>query len=191
MKKSKEINEQIKFGLDSIDKKRKVEIKLKDLLLIFKSIREFRRFFHNSNHYPLLTDIHTYIGDTKTGMYSILSKLYSKLYKYIPEDLENTLGDEDDKLTPPNYPYYYNLKKNKKYKISAGGNIEPSAYYLIKELGYDISKKDGYWIMEDCNSKLIASSPLELLGLVTLLKTKGNNWKASDDIVDQYINIDQ
>jgi len=45
--KSKEINEQIDFGLDSIDAEATIEIKLKDFMLIYKTFEEFNRFFIN------------------------------------------------------------------------------------------------------------------------------------------------
>ncbi|VAW10754.1 hypothetical protein MNBD_BACTEROID03-736, partial [hydrothermal vent metagenome] len=44
--KSKDINEQIKFGLNSIDPEKTIEIKLKDFMLIYKTFEEFNRFFH-------------------------------------------------------------------------------------------------------------------------------------------------
>lgn len=192
MEKSREVNEQIKYGLDSIDNERNVNIKLKDLMFIYKAIEEFRRFFHNKHHYPLYADIETYLGYKDFGAFSILDELYIKtLDTYIPDDIEKSLGDENDKLTHPSFPYYYNLKQKEKSKLSAAGNVEPVAYDMIKRMDYEVSKEGDLWKAEDYCSCFRASSPLELLGLISIYKSTGTNLDVEDNIIDEFIELDE
>lgn len=107
--KSKEINEQIEFGLDSIDSKETIEIKLKDFMLIYKTFEEFNRFFHQPMHYPTIEDIEIYLGDRDYGAYSIIHKIYYEvLSQYLPKEIEDKFGEENDPFQNPEYPYYYN-----------------------------------------------------------------------------------
>jgi len=111
-KKSKDINEQIEFGLDSIDTEKTIEIKLKDFMLIYKTFEEFNRFFHQPMHYQTIEDIEIYLGNKDSGAYSAISKIYYKvLDQYLPKEIEDKFGEENDPLKNPQYPYYYNVKK--------------------------------------------------------------------------------
>jgi len=110
--KSKEINEQIEFGLNSIDSDETIEIKLKDFIRIYKTFEEFNRFFHQPMHYPTIEDIEIYIGNKDSGAYSIISEIYYKILpKYLPEEIDEKLGEENDPFDNPKYPYYYKSKK--------------------------------------------------------------------------------
>lgn len=111
--KSKEINEQIKFGLDSIDSEKTIEIKLKDFMLIYKTFEEFNRFFHQPMHYPTIEDIEIYLGNEDAGAYSIISEIYYKvLPKYLPKEIEDKFGEENDPFDISKYPYYYKVKND-------------------------------------------------------------------------------
>lgn len=192
MDKSKEVNEQIKYGIDSIDEERYVNVKLKDLMFIYKAIEEFRRFFHNRHHYPLYIDIETYMGNNEYGAFSILNELYTKtLDTYIPDDIEDSLGGDNDKLTHPDFPYYYNLKQEVKIKLGAGGNLEPVAYSILKKMDFELSKEGDSWKAENYCSSFQASSPLELLGLISIYKSKGINFDVGDDTIDEFIELDK
>lgn len=46
--KSKDINEQIEIGLDSIDPEQTIEIRLKDFMMIYKTFQEFNRLFSST-----------------------------------------------------------------------------------------------------------------------------------------------
>ena len=104
--KSKEVNEQIEFGLDLIDPNEKVEINLKDLVHIYKTFEEFNRFFHQPSHCKNITDLATYLGNRDQGAYSVIHKMYYKLLdKYLDEDLKDKIGEGE--LNNPKHPYYY------------------------------------------------------------------------------------
>ncbi len=111
LKKSQEINEQIEFGLDTIDPNRTVEIKLKDLMLIYKTFEELNRFFHQPMHYPTMEEINTFLGSKDVGAFSIISKIYYRvLNKYIPKNIMEKV--EEDFFSPENSPYYYKVKND-------------------------------------------------------------------------------
>jgi len=110
-KKSKEINEQINFGLASIDPKTKIEIGLKDFMLIYKTFAEFNRFFHQPDHYKTIEDIKIYLGDRNFGAYSVIHNIYYNImYKYIPKEIEDNIREGNDPFEDPKYPYYYGKK---------------------------------------------------------------------------------
>lgn len=188
--KSQEINDQVKYGLNAIDSNRMVNISVKDLLYTYKSLEELRRYFHQPMHYPTLVDLHIFIGDRESGGYSIINDLATEvLDKYLPEDIIEEI-ENGDKFNHPDYPYYYQLKKEHKHNLSAAGNTEPPAFELIKEMGFEISKRDDLWSAENYNAKFNASSPLELLGVITLYQAKGENWRISDEKIQQFIEFD-
>lgn len=189
--KSQEINEQIEYGLENISSKRMIRLSLKDFLYTYKSVQEFVRFFHQQQHYSTLLDLHLYLGNTESGAFSVLDNLNSRILdKYVPEDIVEEI-ENGNKLTHPKYPYYYNLKKEKIYNISAAGNTEPPSFALIKEMGFDIVKENDIWISENYKTCFKASSPLELLGLITLYQAKGEHWNVSDDTIDQFVELDK
>ena len=113
MKKKSYLEEQISYGIDQFNKK-KITVELRDLLYIYKTIEELRRFFHQRSHYTQLEDIYNYIGNNKSGMYSILSNIYLKIFtKMFGEKIIKLV--EDDKFYQEQSPYYY----KKKVKISS------------------------------------------------------------------------
>lgn len=79
----------------------------------------------------------------------------------------------------------------KKFQLSAAGNTEPPAFELIKEMGFEVLKKDDFWIAESLNCRFNASSPLELLGLIKLYQAKGEQWRVSDDKIEKFIEFDE
>ena len=110
---SKKINEQIQFGLDTIDSELTVEIKLKDFMLIYKTFEELNRFFHQPLHYPTIDVLQTFLGNKEIGAYSIISNIYYKvLPQYLPSEIEAQFGESNDPFENPEYPFYYNLKSD-------------------------------------------------------------------------------
>ncbi len=111
--KSKEINEQIEFGLNTINPNKTVEIKLKDLIYIYKTFEEFNRFFHQPMHYPTIQDINIYLGDKDYGAYSIISEMYYHILdKYIPKEIMDNWGEENCPFDIDKYPYYYKVRND-------------------------------------------------------------------------------
>ncbi|HAH44670.1 hypothetical protein [Gimesia sp.] len=78
--------------------------------------------------------------------------------------------------------------------IAAAGNTEIPCYLAIKSLGFDISKAEvdttlsaaQLWVAENSEFRFLASSHLELLGLISMRKIRGQNWKAEDREIDDY-----
>lgn len=111
--KSKDINEQIEFGLDSIDPEQKIEIRLKDFMMIYKTFEEFNRFFHQPLHYPSIEDIEIYLGNKDSGAYSVISKIYYQILpQYLPKEIEEKFGEKNDPFDISKYPYYYKQKND-------------------------------------------------------------------------------
>ncbi len=105
--KSKGINEQVEYGLNSIDNEVKIEIKLKDFMLVYKTFEEFNRFFHQPDHYKSIKDIEDYIGNRDYGAYSLIHKLiYKTLDQYLPKEIVEKFGEDDDPFHHPEFPYY-------------------------------------------------------------------------------------
>ncbi len=100
------IEEQIEFGLDSVDADRTVEVPLRDLLYVYQTLGEYIRFFHNSSHYPSLEAVQKFLGNRSAGALKPLADCYySKVRDVIPGDIaEQYDGGTFDN---PGSPYYY------------------------------------------------------------------------------------
>ncbi len=77
-------------------------------------------------------------------------------------------------------------------KISAAGNTEVPAYLVLLELGYEISVKDladrtQFWTATKGNTQVSGEGPLELLGLVKLVECRGEDWKANDNEIEDFV----
>lgn len=100
------INEIVEYGLDTIDPDKTINVNLKDLLYIYKSIEEFNRFFHQPMHYEKVEDIKIYMGDKNEGAFSIIGNIYYKIFdRIIPESVKEIV--ESDDFQHPDYPFYY------------------------------------------------------------------------------------
>lgn len=111
--KSKEINERIEYGIDTIDSDETIEIKLKDFMLIYKTFEEFNSFFHQPKHYEKPIEIQEFLGDINSGAYSIINQMYyDVLWNYLPEEIKLKIENGGDPFESPNKPYYFNTKTN-------------------------------------------------------------------------------
>lgn len=101
-----DIKEILKHEIDSVSVKEKVEITLRDFILLYKTIEELRRFFHNPEHLKNKSQVELYIGNKNTGMYSLLDELYRiELDKLLTPEIELIL--ESDKLDSGKSPFYF------------------------------------------------------------------------------------
>ena len=99
------------FGIDTVNVDTNITIKLKDFILLYRTIEELRRFFHNREHYPDLTVVHEFLGNNKSGMFNIINRIYIDILdEYLTEDIENIL--ESDSFHSNLIPFYY-LERNK------------------------------------------------------------------------------
>ena len=109
--KSKEINERIEYGLESIDPDEIIELKLKDFMLIYKTFEEFNSFFHQPKHFENSKEVQEYMGDINSGGYSIINKLYyDVLWDYLPEDIQLKIENGGEPFDSPTKPYYFDTK---------------------------------------------------------------------------------
>ena len=143
--KSIEINEQIEFGLDNIDAERKIEIKLKDFMYLYKTFEEFNRFFHQEMHYPTIEDVNIYLGNKDFGAYSIISKAYYKiLNQYLPKDIEELI--DDNMFENPKHPYYYKVKNDENIDDGTLKVIDKATFSIfVEEMLKELKKKNMNW----------------------------------------------
>jgi hypothetical protein len=81
-----------------------------------------------------------------------------------------------------------------KLAISAAGNTYVPAYLVLLEKGYAVRREEppsaggeALWYAENEEHRFIAEDVLLLLGLVALYEARGEQWKASDAEIDDFI----
>lgn len=105
-KETPSIKEIVEYGLESIELNKIIQVNLRDLIYIYKSVEELIRFFHQDSHYQTLEDVKNYIGDKDNGAFSILSHIYYDIFtKMLPNDVKEIV--EDDDFSHPEKPFYY------------------------------------------------------------------------------------
>ena len=65
-------------------------------------------------------------------------------------------------------------------RITAAGNTEAPAYFVLIAKGYDVSYGGSHrdlWFARKDGDSLSADSPLMLLGLITIAESRGSNWQ--------------
>lgn len=99
------IETQVLYGLDTIDESLTVEVNLKKLLLVYKTLAELNSFFHQPMHYKEISDVQEYMGDRYSGMYSLIHRIYYKEFEQmLPPDILDLVEDEDFQC--PTMQYY-------------------------------------------------------------------------------------
>ena len=70
--------------------------------------------------------------------------------------------------------------------LAAAGNTEIPAILTLEKMGYKISSdaSGSEWSAEKVEQQFIACSPLELLGLIEMYLSRGEDWKAEDSEVE-------
>jgi hypothetical protein len=82
----------IERELNAIDPKEMIEVNLKQLLTIYKAVEDWRKFFHNSTHYPTVDDVNRYVGNRKHGMYAAMNHIYIKTFEImLPPGIDDRL----------------------------------------------------------------------------------------------------
>lgn len=77
-------------------------------------------------------------------------------------------------------------------EIAAAGNTEVPAYLALVDLGFKISVRNlekgaQIWTAAKNDLQVSGESPLELLALIKLIECRGENWKASDDEINDFL----
>ena len=106
LRKYTSVEEQVKYGLDTMGAERKIEVPLRDLLRVYQTIGLLINFFHQPLHYPTLESVKEFPGDEGKGAYHLLPEIYYKrLYDIWPEDIRQ--GFDESRFDNPDPPCYY------------------------------------------------------------------------------------
>jgi hypothetical protein len=106
-----DIEAQVEFAASKIDSERRVEISLRDLMFVFRTVGELIRFFHQPSHHQSLEDVETFIGDKDKGALHLLwTVYYDRLRDVWPDDVQK--GFDDGLFDNPHFPYYYESKSD-------------------------------------------------------------------------------
>ena len=110
---TKDLQKIITHGFDSIDPNEKVEVNLKDLMYVYSTLQEYRRFFHQPSHYQTLDDIEDFLGSVndQAGYKILHAAVYEKMRGMFPEHIGEKFDDgifDSDEL-----PFYFNENRRK------------------------------------------------------------------------------
>ena len=84
--------EEIEKDLNSISETETIEVNLKQLLLVYKGIEDWRHLFHNPVHYSTIQDIEKYLGNRKLGMYATMNHIYMETFdQLLPDGIDDRL----------------------------------------------------------------------------------------------------
>lgn len=75
-------------------------------------------------------------------------------------------------------------------KIIAAANVEVPAYLVLVERGYEV-RCDGRESWTACKDDSVfgGDGPIELLGVVTIFEHRGEDWKASDRAIADFLEM--
>jgi hypothetical protein len=86
------------------------------------------------------------------------------------------------------------LIKLQKSTIASAGNVLVPAYLALQQRGFtehgqkaDDSGEGEMWVAENQFVRLVAEDPLILLGLAALYETRGSEWQAEDDQIEEFL----
>ena len=108
---TKNILEYATFGInENIDADTKVQVNLRDLVFVSKTLQEFVQFFHNEDHYPTIDDLHKYLGSSENSraFHLLLVANYEVMERMLPKMMDE-LHDEGV-LESPESPFYFKPK---------------------------------------------------------------------------------
>lgn len=72
--------------------------------------------------------------------------------------------------------------------IVAAGNVEIPAYLVLVDKGYDVRFDGrGTWTASKDGSTFSGDGPIEVLGVVSIFESRGEDWKASDQAIDEFL----
>jgi hypothetical protein len=77
-------------------------------------------------------------------------------------------------------------------RIAAGANTMVPAYLTLLDKGYqvsriDVGEREETWQALKGDEEFFAEEPMSLLGLVALFESRGANWRATDDQIDEFL----
>ena len=106
------VEEQVEYGLNSIDENRIIEVSARDLVYIYNTIWEMIGFFHNPDHYPNIAAVQKFIGTKDAGALHLLAECYyRKLDAMLPADIHQE--NDGGMLDNPSSPYIISRGKSR------------------------------------------------------------------------------
>jgi len=104
----------VEYDLEKIDPNEKVEVNLKDLFYVYRTLQEYMRFFHQPMHYPEMQDIEDFLGSVNDpAAFTLLKKcVYEKMPSMLPSHIEEKL--DDGMFNCSKLPSYYNENRRNK-----------------------------------------------------------------------------
>lgn len=72
-------------------------------------------------------------------------------------------------------------------RLANAANVMVRSYLAISSKGYAVQWQGDLMIAERGDNQFIAEGPLELLGLIALAETRGENWQANDAEIDDFL----
>ncbi|WOH38566.1 hypothetical protein RI844_04945 [Thalassotalea fonticola] len=102
----------VSYDLEKIDENETVEVNLKDLMYVYRTLQEYMRFFHQPAHYPNLSDVQNFLGtaDKPAGFHILNESVYNKMSEMLPEHISDMFNEGD--FDCPKLPSYYDEKRN-------------------------------------------------------------------------------
>jgi hypothetical protein len=105
MKEYTTVKEQVEYGLDRIAEDRTIEVSLRDLLYVYKTLGEYISFFHQPMHYPTLEHVEEFLATADEGAFQVLTEsYYGRLRGIWPDDVQEMFNGSDfDHPLPPHF----------------------------------------------------------------------------------------
>lgn len=73
-------------------------------------------------------------------------------------------------------------------QITAAGNTEVPAYLALVARGFNVScDHQAVWTATKGETGFLADSPLQLLGVVAMFESRGPQWQASDEQIEEFL----
>jgi hypothetical protein len=104
---SKEISTLIQDGLSEVNESQNITLPAKNVLHLFQTLKELKRYFEGKDNYPTIFDLETFLGDDETGAIHEINKGLENLSPFIPKILEKEV---------PFYPYYFYKRYDDRYQ---------------------------------------------------------------------------
>jgi hypothetical protein len=76
-------------------------------------------------------------------------------------------------------------------KLSSAGNVLTPAYLVLLAKGYEVTLSDHLhsWIATKGADAFVGNSTIELLGLISVAESRGDNWRASDEEIMAFLQL--
>ena len=88
--------ERIRAAIDATPADRIVDVSLRDLMKLFKTIEEFHAFFHQPDNYTSLQALDAFLGDSQSGAFAMLREAYFETaWGMLPSDIQDRIEDFD------------------------------------------------------------------------------------------------